>query len=129
MEIKDFASKAAENAVRLAALFHLFSGKTGDISAEQIEQAIILMHWYLFEARRLLEPQSTQPNLEDTRKLLDWLLEQRPQIRTPRDILQLGPLRNKAQRDNALETLIEHHQIRLVKTGNKTRIDINPWCK
>jgi hypothetical protein len=129
IEIKDFASKAAENSVRLAALFHLFSGKTGDISVEHIEQAITLMNWYLFEARRLLEPQSTQPNLDDARKLLVWLLEQRPQTTTPRDILQFGPLRNKVQRDNALETLIEHQYIRLVKTGNKTRIDMNSWCK
>ena len=56
MEIKDFASKAAENAARLAALFHLFSGKIGDISTEDMEQAITLTHWYLCEARRLLEP-------------------------------------------------------------------------
>ncbi|BCA93761.1 hypothetical protein TUM19329_01220 [Legionella antarctica] len=129
MEIKDFASKAAENAVRLAALFHLFSGKTGDISVEHIEQAITLMHWYLHEARRLLEPQLTQPNIEDAKKLLFWLLEQRPQTTTPRDILQFGPLRSKTQRDNALEMLMEHQCIRLVKTGNKTGIEINPLCK
>lgn len=129
MEVKDFASKAAENAVRLAALFHLFSGKTGDISVEHIEQAITLMNWYLSEARRLLEPQSTQPNLEDAKKLLVWLLEQRPQTTTPRDILQFGPLRSKTQRDDALETLMEHQYIRLVKTGNKTNIEMNPLCK
>jgi hypothetical protein len=129
MEIKDFASKAAENAVRLAALFHLFSGKTGDISVEHIEQAITLMNWYLSEARRLLEPQSTQPDLEDARKLLAWLMEQRPQIITPRDILQFGPLRSKTQRDDALEMLIEHHYIRLLKAGNKTTIEINPRGK
>lgn len=129
MEIKDFASKAAENAVRLAALFHLFSGKTGDISVEHIEQAITLMNWYLSEARRLLEPQSNQPSLEDARKLLVWLLQQRPQTTTPRDILQFGPLRNKEQRDNALETLVEHQHIRLIKNGNKTHITLNPWCK
>jgi hypothetical protein len=57
MEVKDFASKAAENAVRLAALLHLFSGKTGGISVEHIDQTITLMNWYLFEAKRLLEPQ------------------------------------------------------------------------
>lgn len=129
LEIKDFASKAAENAVRLAALFHLFSGKTGDISVEHIEQAITLMSWYLFEAKRLLEPQSTQPNLDDAKKLLVWLLEQRPQTTTPRDILQFGPLRSKTQRDAALETLVLHQYIRLVKAGNKTQIDINPRCR
>jgi hypothetical protein len=129
IDIKDFASKAAENAVRLAALFHLFSGKTGDISVEHIEQAISLTHWYLQEARRLLEPCSTQPDFEDSRKLLDWLLERRPRPTSPREILQFGPMRGKTQRDKALETLIEYQQIRLVKTGSKTLIEINPWCK
>lgn len=129
IEIKDFASKAAENAVRLAALFHLFSGAIGDLSAQHMEQAITLMHWYLFEARRLLEPQSTQPNLDEAQKLLDWLLQQRPQTTTPREILQFSPLRNKEQRDNALETLMEHQYLRLVKTGNKTRVELNPKCK
>lgn len=129
IEIKDFASKAAENAARLAALFHLFSGKIGDISTEDMEQAITLMHWYLCEARRLLEPKSTQPYLEEARKLLDWLLARRPQTPTPRDILQFSPLRTKEQRDNALETLIEHQYIRLSKAGIKTRIELNPHCQ
>lgn len=127
LDIKDFASKAAENAVRLAALFHLFAGKTGDINAEHVEQAITLMYWYLQEARRLLEPQLIQPNLNEARKLLDWLLERRPQTTSPREILQFSPLRTKVQRDSALETLIEHQQIRLIKTGNQTRIEINPY--
>ncbi|HAU1484595.1 TPA: DUF3987 domain-containing protein [Legionella pneumophila] len=129
MEIKDFASKAAENVARLAALFHLFAGKEDDINSEDMERAITLMHWYLGEARRLLEPKSSQPYLEEARKLLNWLLPRRPQISTPRDILQLSPLRTKEQRDNALETLIEHQYIRLTKTGNKTLIEINPHCK
>lgn len=130
IEIKDFASKAAENTARLAALFHLFSGKTGDISAEHIEQAITLMNWYLQEARRLLEPESsTQPNLDDARKLLQWLLERRPTVTSPREILQLSPLRSKIQRDSALEILIEHHHIRLAKTDNKSIIEFNPWYK
>ena len=129
IEIKDFASKAAENAVRLAALFHLFSGKIGDINAESIEQAITLMHWYLQETRRLLEPQLTNPNLEGAQKLLKWLTDRQPKATSPREILQFGPMRSKVGRDKALEILIEHQQIRLVKTGNKTLIEVNPWCK
>lgn len=128
MEIKDFASKAAENAARMAALFHLFSGQTGDISAEEMEQAITLIQWYLCEARRLLEPQSSQPYLEEARKLLDWLLAQKPAMPTPREILQFSPLRTKELRDNALETLIEYQYIRLIKSGNKTQIELNPHC-
>lgn len=126
MEIKDFASKAAENAARLAALFHLFSGRIGDIRAEDMEQAITLTRWYLCEARRLLGPKSAQPYIDDARKLLDWLLARKPEMPTPREILQFSPLRNKELRDNALETLIEHQYIRLTKLGNKTRIELNP---
>ena len=51
--LQDFASKAAENAARLAALFHLFEGKMGDIGAESMEQAIAVIHWHLKETRRL----------------------------------------------------------------------------
>lgn len=80
------------------------------------------------EARRLLEPQSTQPYLEAARKLLDWLLMRKPEMPTPREILQFSPLRTKELRDNALERLIEHQYIRLIKSGNKTSIDLNPYC-
>ena len=62
--LKDFASKAAENAARLAALFHLFSGKTGDISVEHIEQAITLMNWYLEPIRKIGGIARTEPKLD-----------------------------------------------------------------
>ena len=67
-----------------------------------------------------------QPYIDDARKLLDWLLARKPEMPTPREILQFSPLRNKELRDNALETLIEHQYIRLTKLGNKTRIELNP---
>ena len=51
--IKDFASKSAENAARLSALFHLYEGSDGDISIEQVEQAITIIDWHLQEERRL----------------------------------------------------------------------------
>lgn len=49
---------------------------------------------------------------------------QRAQNPTPRDILQFSPLRSKEQRDNALETLIEHHYIRLIKSGKKPTLNL-----
>src|SRR5690606_25219996 len=52
--IKDFASKSAENAARLAALFHLFDGNSGDITAEKMEQAITVIRWHLKETKRIL---------------------------------------------------------------------------
>lgn len=58
--------------MRLAALFHLFSGETRDISVEHIEQAITLMTWYLSEARCMLEP-SINPAQYGERPQTAWL--------------------------------------------------------
>lgn len=50
VDIVDFASKAAENTARLAALFHLFEGRHGDISVEHTENSIEIINWHLQEA-------------------------------------------------------------------------------
>ncbi len=55
MEIKHIVSKAAENALRLAALFHLFPGKKSYITVEHLKQAIVLLQMIFTGARRLLE--------------------------------------------------------------------------
>lgn len=125
-DIKDFASKAAENAARLAALFHLFNGAQGDIQAESIEQAISIIQWHLEEARRLLAPFPAETQFEDAEKLMNWLLSKRLRQTTPRAIQQSSPLRQRERRDSALSVLIEHHWVRLVNRDNQTMIEVNP---
>ena len=73
--IKDFASKASENVARLAALFHLFEGKRGDISVEHVESAIEIINWHLQETHRLLSSESTKSPFCDAQKLMKWLIE------------------------------------------------------
>ena len=125
-EVKDFASKSSENAARLSALFHLFGGCEGDISAEHMESAITIVEWHLQESRRILGAQSNAENLNDAQRLLDWLVtNDRHQI-TPREIQQLSPLRNMQQRDNALEILIEHQTIKVEKVDDVTFVIVNP---
>lgn len=53
-DIKDFASKAAENVARLAALFHTFNGRDGETLPDKVEQAIAIIRWHLEETKRLL---------------------------------------------------------------------------
>lgn len=53
--VKDVASKAADNAARLAALLHAFDDHTGMttvIGRQSMKAAVRLMHWYLHEALR-----------------------------------------------------------------------------
>ena len=125
--IKDFASKAAENVVRLAALLHLFNGLTGEIATEQIEQATEIIHWHLLESKAILgsNPQTTQQ--QDAQKLLQWLVEKELYEVAPRYLLQYGPLRNKKQRDKAIEILLQTYHLKETTQNNKTLLLINPY--
>ena len=125
-DINDFASKAAENAARLAALFHLFSGATGDIQAESIEQAIAIIQWHLQETRRLLAPFPAETQYADAEKLMNWLLLKKLRETTPRAIQQSSPIRQRVRRDNAISVLVEHHWVRLIHRDNQTMIEVNP---
>lgn len=124
--IKDFASKAAENVARLAALFHLFDGKDGSIEVETIEKAIQIIEWHLWETRRILQvkPQSTQQ--QDATRLIEWLIYKNLLQTTPRQIQQFGPLRNKQRRDRTIQYLVETNYLRETKLDGKTTLLVNP---
>lgn len=127
--IKDFASKAAENVARLAALFHLFSGSSGDISPENMDQAIQVIRWHLNESKRVLgETPLTpaDPTKQDARTLLHWIIEKGLQETSPRELLQLGPIRNKKRRDTALAILCNEGYLKESKQGVKTMLLVNP---
>ena len=126
VDVKDFASKTAENAARLSALFHLFDGAEGDINVAHTEQAIEIVNWHLQEARRLLAPSPENIIHQDAQKLMRWILSKGLQLTTPRFIQQSSPLRYKTQRNTALEILAENHWIRMDKKGNQTMIEVNP---
>ncbi|HHF7373784.1 YfjI family protein [Legionella pneumophila serogroup 1] len=126
VDVVDFASKAAENTARLAALFHLFEGRHGDISVEHTENAIEIISWHLQEARRIMPTETVSLQFSDALKLMDWFIEKNISSTTLRTIQQLSPLRDKIKRDQAVELLVEHNQIRIVKSGSKTMVEVNP---
>ena len=54
-DVRDVASKSADNAARLAALFHVFTyGASGLIVADSFESASSIVAWHLNESRRFL---------------------------------------------------------------------------
>ena len=110
--LKDFVSKAAENSARLAALFHLFEGKGGDISTEHIESAIEIIRWHMQETRRLLATESSQSEVQDAQKLLNWLMMKDHYTISVREIQRLSPLRDKSRINKAIDILMDHHIIR-----------------
>ena len=120
--------KAAENVARLAAIFHLFEYKEGDIDAEHLDNAVEIISWHLKETKRLLSADTAQTAFQDAQKLLDWLLSRGLSETTTREIQRLSPLRDKPRMKKAMDILIEHNLLREAKRDNKTHMEINPHC-
>jgi hypothetical protein len=57
---------------------------------------------------------------------MNWFIEKKISTTSLRTIQQLSPLRDKTKRDHAVELLIEHNRIRIVKSGSKTKVEVNP---
>ena len=128
VNIKDFVSKASENVARLAALFYLFDGATGDIRAEYVESAIEVVNWHLEETHRLLGEKTVNALFGDAQKLMKWLINKKIPVTSMRDLQRLSNLRDKARLNDAIEILIEHHVLKQVTEDKKTYFEINPMC-
>ncbi len=124
--IKDFASKSAENVARLAALFHLFEGKKGDISSNTLENAIQIIEWHLWETRRLFGTTLLTATQQDAMQLIQWLKDKKMQHASSRYLQQYSALRDKKKLDNAIEYLSANRYIVVKKTKRKTEIFITP---
>jgi putative DNA primase/helicase len=131
-DVRDVASKTADNAARLAALFHTFSGSIGPIDFEAMESATRVTYWHLTEAKRFLGELAMPAELVNPARLEAWLIDYCQRNRTNkvaiREVHQFGPsgLRDKAKLTEALKELTELGRARLYKDGKKRVIEINP---
>ena len=110
-DIRDVASKTADNAARLACQFHIFSGEAGAISLDAFESASIITAWHLNEARRFFGGLALPQELADAARLDSWMLEYCKRENTnivPIAKIQQGApsgLRSKVTIDAAMEEL------------------------
>ncbi|WP_423708813.1 DUF3987 domain-containing protein [Undibacterium sp. WLX3042] len=131
-DVRDVASKIADNAARIAALFHIIDAGAGAISLSHFESASVIAAWHLNEALRFLGDLALPEELTDAATLDDWLIRyckaNRVDKVSTRTISQYAPnkLRNKAKRDTAIQELIHHGRIVLVQNSKKQEIQINP---
>lgn len=74
--IRDIASKASANTLRIAALFQYFYKDSSEtILSGVVECAIKIMNWYLDQADRIFYPMSERFQFEqDVRELYSWIL-------------------------------------------------------
>ena len=129
-DIKDVASKSADNAVRLAALFEIFEGSNSEISEESFNSASLIAAWHLEESRRFFGELALPQELIDAGRLEDWLIKR---CRSKglvsisyRDAQRFGAVRDKDKLPLALEELQRLDRIRVDSEGKGKVIYINP---
>jgi putative DNA primase/helicase len=130
-DVRDVASKSADNAARMAALFHLFGhGVGGAAGPDSFESASRVAAWHLHEARRFFGELALPPELADAARLDTWLIGHCKRERThmvgKRSARQFGPVREGARLDSAIRELCELDRVRLVKDGKRLTIHVNP---
>ncbi len=131
-DVRDVASKTADNAARLAALFHTFTGSVGAIDVDAMESAARIAAWHLTEARRFLGELAMPAELANPARLESWMLDYCQRENTDkvptREIQRCGPngLRDKLILADAIKELAELGRARLVHDGKKRSVQINP---
>jgi len=67
----DHASKLAENMLRLAAVFHVFEGRDGDVSETTMRASIELGYWFSRQFDKVFSPDTMLEN--DASELHAWI--------------------------------------------------------
>ena len=129
--VRDVASKSADNAARLACLFHLFEqGPSGEISPDHFDRAARIAAWHLSESRRFFGEVALPLELADAARLDRWLFEyarrERTATLTTGEAQRLGPVRSKERLAEALTSLSELDRLRVVREGRRKVIHLNP---
>jgi putative DNA primase/helicase len=120
-DVRDVASKTADNAARLAGLFCLFGGNGEAIGLAHMQSATRIVAWHLSEARRFFGEMVLPVELADAARLDKWLLDHCRREKTclvgKRRATQYGPIRNRARLDSAISELSDLDRLVARKNG------------
>lgn len=129
-DVRDVASKSADNAARLAALFQMFESGFSPVSQDVFDRASTIAAWHLSESRRFLGGFSLPREMGDATKLDGWIVEHCCKSGSAtvgkNYARQHGPIRDSSRLDAAIRELVELDRVRLEKDGKKTMIQVNP---
>jgi putative DNA primase/helicase len=129
-DVKDVASKSADIAARLAALFQLFAGEGDAISVTALNSASLIAAWHLQESRRFFGEIALPDELADAVRLdrffVDYCRQEGIQQIAQRDLQRLGPVRDGERFRSALKALEDHFRVRQVSEGKRKSVQLNP---
>jgi putative DNA primase/helicase len=111
-ELTDRASKAVEQACRIAGVLAVIEGGLfiQEIGTEHLERGLILLQWYLAEALRIRGVAAIPQSVTDAEMLMTWLKSQSLYIFRSKQVLNRGPspIRNKTRLMSAIAELIQN---------------------
>lgn len=131
-DLRDAASKGADNIARIAALFHILEhGPDGDVSAENVRRAMAIVDYHLNEALRFFAGLVVTPAERDAAKLEEWLVAEarnRCSNTLPRSEAYKVAFnnRNRERFEAAVKALEGLGHIRDMKNGTKKTIEVRP---
>jgi len=129
-DVRDVAAKGADNAARMAALFHVYSGDAGSIGPDAFAGAARIVAWHLNEARRFFGELALPAELADAGRLDGWLIEQCRRDGTDeilrREAQRRGPVRDSERLSAALRVLTELDRVRADTEGKRRLIRVSP---
>lgn len=130
-EIRDVASKTAEQAARIAGIFHFFEhGDKDKIDEETMASATAIAYWHLCEFQRFNASLAHDPEILAMQKLDRWLIDRFKSCKltsiSTTSALQYSPVRKSADLEALVNKLSTLNRAQLVKNGNKKSIRINP---
>lgn len=106
VDVRDVASKAADNAARMAALFQMLESVDGDVSAEAMLSATKIVAWHLHEARRILPQLNMHTKDKHLIAVDQWLIRHCRHSGgnsvQKNDLRQKGPIRSIHELDRVL---------------------------
>jgi hypothetical protein len=130
IDVRDFASKSAEQAVRIAALIEYFGTGKLEVSSETMTAATTLAGWYLLEARRyfgLID----MPEIEQNAVALEHWLKEHSKSAKFIEKQYAGKfcpyrLRKAGKLDESLQYLAERRRLMVCLMDGKKSIVLNP---
>ena len=131
-EIRDVASKIADNAARLAAQFQIFAGGGSTIHVSNVRAACRIAAWHLHEAMRMLGGNALPAGWAEAADLDAWLVKRCQDSGVGRlstqEVMQYGPakLRDKAALDAAMQVLERMRRAQRLNDGHKKFVVVNP---
>lgn len=132
-DVRDVASKSADNSARLAALFQIFTHGVGSvIDVEAFETASRVVAWHLNESRRFFGELAMPKEVSNPARLDAWLVSrcrrERTNIVSARAIQQFGPngIRERNIIESCVRDLDELNRARMVMERRRKLIHVNP---